>query len=86
MLDIHLAIRARMMGSIGWSAASLAKTDKELELEADLNLTSLDRVELMSTLEEKFHVELDETSFSKAKTVADIQTLLRQPVTEQGGV
>jgi long-chain acyl-CoA synthetase len=52
-------------------------------LEADLNLTSLDRVELMSTLEDKFHVELDETSFSSAKTVADIQTLLKQPAAKR---
>ena len=48
-------------------------------LERDLSLTSLDRVELMSALEEKFQVELDETAFSNAKTVADIQTLLKQP-------
>jgi long-chain acyl-CoA synthetase len=48
-------------------------------LESHLNLTSLDRVELMSTLEDKFHMELDETSFSNAQTVADIQTLLKQP-------
>jgi long-chain acyl-CoA synthetase len=48
-------------------------------LERDLSLTSLDRVELMSALEEKFHVELDEAAFSNAKTVADIQTLLKQP-------
>jgi long-chain acyl-CoA synthetase len=48
-------------------------------LDCDLRLTSLDRVELMSALEEKFHVELDETDFSNAKTVADIQRLLKQP-------
>jgi long-chain acyl-CoA synthetase len=48
-------------------------------LEGDLNLTSLDRVELMSTLEAKFQVELDETSFSNARTVGDIQALLREP-------
>ena len=33
----------------------------------------------MSALEQKFQVELDETAFSNAKTVADIQTLLKQP-------
>ena len=48
-------------------------------LEQDLNLTSLDRVELMSALEEKFHVELNETSFAEAKTVADVERLLQQP-------
>jgi long-chain acyl-CoA synthetase len=48
-------------------------------LEKELNLSSLDRVELMSVLEEKFHVELNETEFSNAKTVADIERLLEQP-------
>ena len=48
-------------------------------LEKELNLSSLDRVELMSALEEKFHVELNETEFSGAKTVADLERLLDQP-------
>ncbi|MHB8502882.1 MAG: AMP-binding protein [Candidatus Acidiferrales bacterium] len=57
---------------------SAAKGDSE-NLEKDLNLTSLDRVELMSALEERFQVELNETSFAEAKTVADVQCLLQQP-------
>src|SRR5712671_6105967 len=48
-------------------------------LEKELNLSSLDRVELMSALEGKFHVELNETEFSNAKTVADVERLLYQP-------
>ena len=48
-------------------------------LEKKLNLSSLDRVELMSALEEKFHVELSETAFAEAKTVADVERLLHQP-------
>jgi len=48
-------------------------------LERDLNLTSLDRVELMSALEQRYQVELNETAFADAKTVADVQRLLRQP-------
>jgi long-chain acyl-CoA synthetase len=48
-------------------------------LERELNLSSLDRVELMSALEAKFHVELNETAFSNAKTVADVERLLQQP-------
>jgi long-chain acyl-CoA synthetase len=36
-------------------------------------------VELLSALEEKFHVELNETAFAEAKTAADVQRLLRQP-------
>ena len=48
-------------------------------LEQVLNLSSLDRVELLSALEERFHVELNETAFSNAKTVADIERVLQQP-------
>jgi long-chain acyl-CoA synthetase len=44
-----------------------------------LGLSSLDRVELLCVLEEKFHVELNETAFAEAQTVADLQRLLRQP-------
>ena len=48
-------------------------------LEQELNLSSLDRVELLSALEEKFHVELNETAFANAKTVADVERALKQP-------
>jgi long-chain acyl-CoA synthetase len=53
-------------------------------LEEKLNLTSLDRVELMSALEEMFHVELNETAFAEAKTVADVERLLQQPAAVRG--
>jgi long-chain acyl-CoA synthetase len=61
---------------------SSAKGSRE-KLERDLNLTSLDRVELMSALEERFQVELNETSFAAAKTVADIERLLEQPAAQR---
>src|SRR5258708_22302721 len=48
-------------------------------LERALNLTSLDRVELMSALEQRFQVELNGTSFANARTVADLEQLLREP-------
>jgi long-chain acyl-CoA synthetase len=48
-------------------------------LENQLNLSSLDRVELMSALEERYQVELNETRFAEAKTVADIEKLLHAP-------
>ena len=44
------------------------------------SLTSLDRVELLSAIERRYNVELNETTFSEAKTVADVQRLLQQPV------
>jgi long-chain acyl-CoA synthetase len=54
-----------------------ARVDNQLERE--LNLSSLDRVELLSALEERFHVELNETAFANAKTVADVERVLEQP-------
>lgn len=48
-------------------------------LEKSLNLSSLDRVALMSELEETFHVELSETAFAQAKTLADVERLLAEP-------
>jgi long-chain acyl-CoA synthetase len=56
-----------------------ASGESSSDLEKELNLTSLDRVELMSALEEKFHVELSETALANAKTVSDIDRLVRQP-------
>jgi long-chain acyl-CoA synthetase len=47
--------------------------------EQNLALSSLDRVELLAALEQKFHVELNEKAFAEANTVADIQRLLEQP-------
>jgi long-chain acyl-CoA synthetase len=60
-----------------------APTKAANHLESELNLSSLDRVELMSALEEKFHVELNETAFSNAKTVADVERLMRQPAAQR---
>jgi long-chain acyl-CoA synthetase len=56
-----------------------ATGDDSPQLESQLNLSSLDRVELMSALEERYQVELSETAFAEAKTVADMQQLLRAP-------
>ncbi len=56
-----------------------AKGGVAQQLENQLNLSSLDRVELMSALEERYQVELNETQFSQAKTVGDIEKLLQAP-------
>ena len=46
-------------------------------LDTDLNLSSLDRVELMSALEDRYQVDLSETSFAAASTVGDLEKILR---------
>ena len=43
------------------------------------SLSSLDRVELMSALEQRYKVELNETAFAEAKTAEDLKRLVEQP-------
>ena len=49
----------------------------EANLDADLGLSSLDRVELLSTLEDRYQVDLSETRFSAVRTVGDLEGMLR---------
>ena len=44
----------------------------------ELGLSSLERVELMTTLEERFDTTIDEAAFSGAKTIGDLDALVRQ--------
>jgi long-chain acyl-CoA synthetase len=50
---------------------------KDPALESDLQLSSLDRVELMSALERRYQVDLDEVRFAEATTVGQLQRLLK---------
>ena len=47
------------------------------ELESDLNLSSLDRVELLSALEDRYQADLSETRFAALKTIGDLQRMLQ---------
>src|SRR6202167_3121761 len=47
------------------------------DLDSDLGLSSLDRVELISALEDRYQVDLSETRFSAARTVGDVERMLR---------
>ncbi len=48
----------------------------EAALDADLGLSSLDRVELIGALEDRYQVDLSETRFSAARTVGDVERML----------
>jgi long-chain acyl-CoA synthetase len=50
----------------------------DANLETDLHLSSLDRVELMSALEERHQVDLNEAQFQDVTTVAQLEKLLSQ--------
>jgi long-chain acyl-CoA synthetase len=61
----------------GRSVGALAPDAK---LEDDLNLNSMDRVELMSALEDRYQVEVNDADFTHASTVADLEQLLHGPL------
>ena len=46
-------------------------------LDSDLGLSSLDRVELLSAIEDRYQVELNEASFGTVRTVGDLEKILR---------
>jgi len=49
----------------------------DADLESDLNLSSLDRVELLSALEDRFQADLNEARFATLKTVGDLHRMLQ---------
>ena len=49
-------------------------------IETDLNLSSIERVELMSAIEDRYQVDLNETSFTAATTLGDLDRMLHQPI------
>jgi long-chain acyl-CoA synthetase len=56
------------------SAGDLAQNAR---LDSDLNLSSLDRVELLSALEDRYQVDLSETRFSAVNTIDDLERMLK---------
>jgi long-chain acyl-CoA synthetase len=56
---------------------SLAGLRENASLDSDLGLSSLDRVELLGALEDRYQVDLSETRFSALRTVGDLERLLR---------
>ena len=46
------------------------------DLGSDLNLSSLERVELLGAIEERYQIDVSETRFSDLKTVGDLERLL----------
>jgi len=55
---------------------AIPASSHDANLETDLHLTSLDRVELMSALEERHQVDLNEAQFADVTTVGELERLL----------
>jgi long-chain acyl-CoA synthetase len=58
--------------------ATPSRLSLDANLETDLNLSSLDRVELLSAIEDRYQIDLNETRFAEARTVRELEQLLRQ--------
>jgi long-chain acyl-CoA synthetase len=48
------------------------------DLETGLGLSSLERVELLSALEDRYQIDLSETKFANTATIGDLERLLQQ--------
>jgi long-chain acyl-CoA synthetase len=86
-------IRAKLAGAVPSSSASYtdplaeivtriskdapSKLDPSARLGTDLKLDSLGRVELLSALEDRYQVEIDEAAFTDATTLADVEKIIR---------
>jgi long-chain acyl-CoA synthetase len=50
---------------------------RDANLATDLNLSSIERVELMSALEDRYQIDLNEARFSEAGTIGDVERMVR---------
>jgi long-chain acyl-CoA synthetase len=61
----------------GRNVQNMHNLTSDANLESGLGLSSLERVELLSALEDRYQVDLSETKFAKAATVGDLEKLLQ---------
>jgi long-chain acyl-CoA synthetase len=68
---------AELIGRI--TGRSTGALTPDAKLEGDLNLSSMDRVELMSALEDRYQVDLSEANFAQVITVGELERMLHEP-------
>ena len=66
---------AELIGRV--TGRSPTRLSPDANLESELNLSSLDRVELLSALEDRYQIDLSETRFSAVNTVGDLEQMLQ---------
>jgi long-chain acyl-CoA synthetase len=84
---VQARLGAKPTGNAGGSALaellarvkgkSAGEFGRESNLESDLNLTSLDRVELLGALEDRYQMDLSEARFAAVQTVGDLERMLQ---------
>jgi len=93
LAEIRASVKAQWGGAdggAGWPATTggigeliarigggREQIDANANLESDLHLSSLDRVELLGAIEDRYQVDLNETRFASARTVGELETLVR---------
>lgn len=68
---------AELIGHI--TGRTPARLSPGSNLSTDLNLSSLDRVELLSAIEDRYQIDLNESGFAGATTVGELEQMLRRP-------
>ncbi|HSZ01403.1 MAG TPA: AMP-binding protein [Terriglobales bacterium] len=66
---------AELIGRI--TGRSSSRLSPGANLESELNLSSLDRVELLSALEDRYQLDLSETRFAAVNTVGELERMLQ---------
>ncbi len=70
---------AELIASIsGDKSIAIGKPAANASLSADLKLDSLGRVQLLSALEDRYQIELDEASLTPATTLGDIERMIHE--------
>lgn len=67
----------------GITGRSVENISPDSDLSKDLHLSSIERVELLSALEDRFQLDLNESRFTAASTVGDIERMLSRPAAER---
>jgi long-chain acyl-CoA synthetase len=81
-----IAARAAELLNVGETSAAtfllafpIDSLTKFLASSSLTSLSSLDRVELLSTLEHRYNIDINESAFSEAKSIADLEKLIARP-------
>ncbi len=69
LADLIMHITGRRFGAI----------TPDSNLATDLSLSSIERVQLLSALEDRFQLDISESRFSSASTISELEQMLSQP-------
>lgn len=62
----------------GDAAGARSSPDSSADLTTDLKLDSLGRVELLSALEDRYQIEIDEAAFTEAATLGEVERIVHE--------